>query len=187
MSVEVIIPPADIDLLDAAKDHLRVTWSEDDDYIRRLLKAAVRWLDGPSGYLGRCVLEQTLEASFDGFRADPMIWLPYPPFISIVSIKYDGADGTEATLDPDLYGLKKERGVYMRGGQRWLGARCGIGSVRIQYVAGYADGIPDPIQQAIMMLVAHWYAVREPVSDKPMSEVPLTLDDLLSQYVVPTI
>lgn len=187
MSVDVIIPPADIDLLAEAKAQMRIEHDEEDIYIGRLIRAAIRWLDGPEGYLGRCVLVQTLEASFDRFGHEPLIWLPYPPFIDLVSIKYDGADGEELTLDLSTVGLKKQRGVFIRGGACWPWARCATDAVRIRYTAGYPDGIPEPIVQAVLLLVANWYEVREPVTEKRMAEVPWSFDDLLAQYMVPTI
>jgi len=187
MSVDVITPPADIDLLAEAKAQMRVEHDEEDIYISRLVRAALQWIDGPDGYLGRCVRVQTLEASFDRFGREPLIWLPYPPFVELVSVKYDDVDGEEVTLDLAKVGLKRQRGVFIRGGACWPRARSATDAVRVRYTAGYPDGIPEPILEAVLQLVAHWYAVREPVTDKRMAEVPLTFEDLLAPYMVPTI
>lgn len=56
----------------------------------------------------------------------------------------------------------------------------------------YADAVPsdDPnglldnasIDQAMLLLVGHWYANREAVSDTQMSEVPLGVNHLLQPY-----
>lgn len=45
------------------------------------------------------------------------------------------------------------------------------------------DGeLPKPIQQAIMMVAAHWYNQRESVSMAQMHQVPETLSALIKPY-----
>ena len=187
MSVVVLVPPVEIDLLQEAKAQLIVQHDEDDVYIGSLVRAAVALVDGPFGRLGRCVLVQTLELTLDGFGNKPLIWLPCPPFIEVESVSYDDLEGEEQTLDPASYGLKSERGIFLRSAPCWPRTGGCIGSVRIVYRAGYPGGMPAPIQQAVLNLVAHWYANREPVTEKSMSEVPLSFDDLIAPYVVPVV
>ena len=187
MSLVVLVPPQEVSLLAEAKAQLIVEHDEDDTYIARLIQAAVGMIDGPNGRLGRCVLVQTLEATFDEFGAKQLIWLPCPPFIEVVSIAYDDLDDAEVTLSPQSYALRPERGVTFRGGSHWPRTNGRAGSVRITYRAGYPAGMPAPIRQAVLGLVAHWYANREPVAEKAMSEVPLGFDDLLAPYVVPVV
>lgn len=186
MSVVVLVPPAEIDLLQEAKAQLIVQHDEDDVYISSLVRAAVALVDGPFGRLGRCVLVQTLELTLDGFGNKPLIWLPCPPFVEVLSVSYDDLDGVEQTLDPASYELNPERGIFLRSASCWPRTAC-IGSIRIAYRAGYSGGMPAPIQQAVLNLIAHWYANREPVTEKSMSEVPLSFDDLLAPYVVPVV
>lgn len=42
--------------------------------------------------------------------------------------------------------------------------------------------LPAPLQQAAMMLAAHWYNQREAVSGTQMHEVPASLNALIKQY-----
>lgn len=37
----------------------------------------------------------------------------------------------------------------------------------------HAEGYPQTLRQAALLLIGNWYANREGVSDKPLSEVPL--------------
>lgn len=93
MRVVVITPPEPIVSAEEAKRHLRlievdgdgnVLPNEEDDYIEALIAAAQQWIDGPGGWLGRCVGVQTLEVS-----GRPACWpddrFPYPPFINVLA------------------------------------------------------------------------------------------------------
>lgn len=42
--------------------------------------------------------------------------------------------------------------------------------------------LPAPLQQAVMMLAAHWYNQREAVGGTQMHEVPASLNALIKQY-----
>lgn len=188
MSVVIITPPDTVDLLTAAKAKIIVEHDDDDDYLTSLVNTALAMVDGPFGRLGRCIRQQTLEASFDGFGCRPLLWLPYPPFISLVSVTYDDADGVETSLSTAVCGLKQDRGLYRKDGQGWpTTRRGGYDTVRVRYTAGYSDGLPAPVQEAVLGLVAQWYAVREPVTDKPLHEVPFTVSDLLAPFVMPVV
>ena len=55
-----VTPPVEPVLtLDEAKEHLRVVHSDEDLLIQSLIDAAVSWLDGWDGVLGRCIMPQT--------------------------------------------------------------------------------------------------------------------------------
>ena len=44
--------------------------------------------------------------------------------------------------------------------------------------------IPEPLRHAAMLLAAHFYAVREPVSTIAMATVPYTFDCLIKPYMI---
>lgn len=48
-----------------------------------------------------------------------------------------------------------------------------------------SDGVslPKPIQQAVLLLVGHWYNQREAVAGTQMTEAPHTLQALVKPYV----
>jgi uncharacterized phiE125 gp8 family phage protein len=58
--------------------------------------------------------------------------------------------------------------------------------VTVRFVAGYgatAAAVPFGLKAAIKMLVAHWYARREPVNiGNLVTPIPLTIDSLLWPY-----
>ncbi|MCU1418779.1 MAG: hypothetical protein JWP32_2953, partial [Schumannella sp.] len=105
MITRVIEPPGEVVSIEDAKKHLRVDHGDDDDYIGGLVAAAVAWLDGPAGWLGRALGVQTLELVSDRFGDGCRDWigLSYPPFIDIVSVKYIDREGVETTMPVDEY------------------------------------------------------------------------------------
>jgi hypothetical protein len=106
----ITAPIADVLSLDACKVALDISGTDQDGILTAALKASVGQLDPASGgWLGRALRSQTWELRLPGFyghhRHDhrhfghpQAIPLPYPPLISVVSIKYDDAGGTEHTL-----------------------------------------------------------------------------------------
>jgi uncharacterized phiE125 gp8 family phage protein len=165
MRVVVIAPPAEIVSLDEVKEHLRLDEPDDDAFLRGALAAAVAHLDGPSGWLGRALGRQTLEARLDYFhdyRAANGIRLPYPPIASIVSVKHLDTAGVEQTVDPATYSVEGEV-LGLAWGASWPSVRSHPGAVRIQYQAGY-EAIPAPIRAAILLMVGDLYQNRGTVT-----------------------
>lgn len=86
MRVTVITPPEPIVSWDEARVHLRLEDGDDQQaYVEGLIAAVTAWLDGPVGWLGRALGEQTLEAVFPIYGEPAARCYPYPPFLSLVS------------------------------------------------------------------------------------------------------
>lgn len=192
MRVTVITPPAPI-----------VTWAEvkaqgriDDEAERSLVEgyiaAATAWLDGPAGWLARCLGEQVLEVTDVAFGNDA---LPLQPAVEIISIKYTDIAGVEQTMPEDHYRLLANGSIYAA---TWPSLGADPDAVRVQYRAGYPDivtpgegeepevrtsTVPAPIRQAILMLVGHWFKNRETVVTGTIAtSLPFAVEALLSPY-----
>lgn len=197
MRVLVITPPGELVSLDDAKKHLRVDHEDDDAYITGLVAAAVAWLDGPAGWLGRALGIQTLELVTDRFGDGCRTWIdiPYPPLIDIVSINYINSDGVETTLDPDAYEVALGQ-LRPKWGGTWPSTRYQSDAARIRYRAGHSklngdtppvlvDDLPSPVKVAILMLVGQWYQNREPVVlGATVEQLPFAVEALLSSFRV---
>lgn len=171
-------------LLDDAKAHLRVDHEDDDDLIEGLIAAATEHLDGYTGVLGRALVTQTWRQDFCGFSA--RMGLPLRPVSSIASVTYFDGDNATQALGSTVYGLFADAaGAYvaLTPDQAWPSTRSRRDAVSVTYVAGVADtAVPAPIKQAILLMVGHWYANREAVSEGSMAEVPMAVDALLRPY-----
>jgi uncharacterized phiE125 gp8 family phage protein len=171
MHLSLATAPVELPLsLAEAKAHLRVLTSNQDGLITGLISAASAHLDGRSGILGRALVTQTWDVRFDRFSGCGAMELPMPPLQSVTHVKYLDDAGVETTLDPSQYVVEtghmvgRIRPAY---GLTWPFARCESGAVRIRFVADHGDAgaVPQPIKQAMLLLVGHWWINREAVGD----------------------
>ncbi|GJD58144.1 head-tail connector protein [Methylobacterium dankookense] len=157
MPAVVATPPEPIVSLAQAKRHLRVEHGDDDVYIADLVEVATGWLDGPDGWLGRCLGEQVLETAFPADLDPTLRRYPCPPFLGIVS------------EIPDV--ITRTVTVRYRAGY----PSTGTGADR-------KTTVPAPIRHAILLMVGHLYSNREAVSALPAKpeELPFGVSALLS-------
>jgi len=139
-----------------AKAHLRVDHGDQDDLISAQIRAATAWLDGWSGILGRALITQTWRQEFGRF-ADHLP-LPLAPVTAIDSISYFDAGNVQQVLDPGLYALHTDAfgaHVVPQSGNAWPATCRRPDAVSITFTAGYgaAADVPEPIRQAILLIV----------------------------------
>lgn len=187
--VRVSAPVAMPVSLAEAKAHLRVDHNDDDALITALIAAAVDHLDGWTGILGRCLVEQEWRQDFDAFAL--CLPLPLGPVIEIVGVA-SGAD----TMDASAYSLKTDAGGRSR--VEFSGISVS-GPVSVTYRAGYAtipevpaDGetpavpaqstVPPALKVAILLLVSNWYANHEVSSAPVMIELPFAVSAFVAPY-----
>lgn len=171
MRVVVVTPPEPVVSLEEAKLRLRVDHDNDDELIEALVAAATQHVDGPTGWLGRAIGEQTLELRLDRFGSKA-IGLPFRPIIGIDSVTYLDDSGADVDL-AEGDGWRWSPGSHLLlppYNQSWPSGRCDADAVRIRYRAGYngedfdAGGtgpVPEPIRTAIMLYAGVWYENRE--------------------------
>lgn len=182
--VRTAAPLTDPVTLAEAKAQCRVDHTDDDTMLALLISAATAHLDGYTGTLGRALVTQTWRQDFPCFSA--IMRIPLRPVASITSVTYYDADNAEQTLVNTVYGLFADGlGAYVSPlpDQTYPSTYGRRDAVSVTYVAGVADtAVPTPIKQAILLMVGHWYANREAVSEGSMSEVPMAVDALLRPY-----
>jgi uncharacterized phiE125 gp8 family phage protein len=185
----ITAPTDDVVTLAEAKRQLRITNDDSDEMITALIAAAVAQLDpAGGGWLGRALRPQTWELRSDSFpcwyagcgydrnfRRQFTFELPYPPLMSVDSVKYDDDDGVEQTLTEGvgyrvigLGSINRTSIAPIYNGSWPPSARRDAESVRVRFTAGYpvaADGAPDslpgPIKQAALLMVRHLYGLGE--------------------------
>lgn len=176
------VAPASVVTLAALKARLRVNHSEDDSLLSAMLAAAVEFLDGPTGYLGRCIGTQTWTQKFESFPAGDLR-LDVTPVQSIASVKYFNAANVETTMSASDYELiATNEDSVLHAFDAWPGdldARRRY-PVTVTAVCGFAS-VPESIKEAICQHVAIMYEVQAPLGNVGQV-IPLTYDDLISRY-----
>ena len=167
--VEIDTAPANYPVSVAEiKSHAVIEHAGDDTIVENYLQAAITELDPPHGYLGRAMMEQTLIAYLKKFPGN-RIQLPFPPLVSVTSVKYQDNDGVEQTISSAEYevvsGPTVDPGyIVLADGYSWPTDLDEIEHpIWIEYKAGYANvaAVPEGIRLYIMMLVAEMYRQRE--------------------------
>lgn len=154
--VRTVAPAATPVSLAEAKAHLRVDHDDQDDLITAQIKAATAHLDGYAGILGRALVTQTWRQDFGRF-ADSLK-LPLSPVSAVISVSYHDAGDVQQVLDAGVYGLKTDAlGAYvaLQPGKTWPATFHRADAVSVTFTAGYgaAADVPEPIRQAILLIV----------------------------------
>lgn len=177
MRTVVIEPPEPVVSIEEARRQIIDLPAEDEAYVASLIMAATAWIDGPAGWLGRCIGKQTLELI--GWIGCSRLKLPYPPLVSITSVYTETETGTQTLVTADQYRLSHGE-MIIAAGASWVTQPVH----RVRYVAGY-DVAPAPIKVAILMLVAQWYRTRMPIAiGASVEALPFAVEALLSPYRV---
>lgn len=154
----ITAPTADVVSVDDLKVMLGISGDTQDGMLEAARDAVVDTLDPASGgWLGRALRPQTWELRLDQFPACE-IMLPFPPLISLTSVKYYTEDGTDTTLtvatDYRVFGEGTKGKAYIQPAYNdtWPIARTDPESVRIRYVCGYAGSdLPSAIVSAVAL------------------------------------
>ena len=171
--------------VDQVKSYCGVDHAFHDAMIATLIGAVSKYLDGPSGILGRAILQQTWLLELESWPS--RIHLPLEP-VSSVAVSWLDAEGVEAILDASSYQLvagpavqpfiewEADAALPQLSGQMY--------PVRVVIAAGAADAasVDDGLKQAMIMLAGHWYDHREAVVAQATSELPLGISALLARY-----
>jgi uncharacterized phiE125 gp8 family phage protein len=167
------------------KAHLRVDFTDDDDLIQSLLDAAVQYLDGYAGILGRCLITQTWKQTYPSF--DRCLRLPFPN-VTGVTLKYFDSSNVEQTVSAANYQLLEDsEGAYIELILPYVPPYpyiFRIDPVNVTLVAGFADAasVPVPIKQAIKLLGGDWYDSRATMQEGRLAQLPFSVEALLAPF-----
>jgi uncharacterized phiE125 gp8 family phage protein len=174
----ILTPPEQDPLyVEDVKRYLRVTDDADDTLILDLIASVTAWLAGRDGWLGRSLINQTLELTVplqvqQGFvgphwAGAGCIVLPRPPHLSIQSISQLDRAGAAVLLSPSMYFASVGGGGFARVSFKpdvsWIGTTSDVVSIVVRYEAGYGsnpENVDAGIRQAMLMTIARLYANR---------------------------
>lgn len=166
-----------------AKLHCRVDISDDDAYISALVTAAREYIEE---VLDISMLAQTWEARYDVFPLWEII-LPRAPMASgAVTVTYRDEAGNNQTITSTAGDFQVDfrivpGRIYPLYEQVWPAVRGDENSVVVRWPAGYTT-VPAILKHAVLLLVAHWYEMRQPVVTgySQVLPVPQTFETLLA-------
>ena len=163
-----------------AKAQCRVDHDTEDALLNGLIAAAVAHVDGYTGVLGRALLTQTWRIDAD----EPGdIAIPLEPVQSVSVQWVDKAGAVQSFTQFDLVRGHGHPYIQLKDTAVWPDTKTQPDAFRVTAVVGYgaAADVPQPIKQAILLMVAHLYANREAVGEA-MQAVPMAVDALLAPY-----
>jgi uncharacterized phiE125 gp8 family phage protein len=176
-----------IDLVEA-KQHLRVSHNLEDELINGLIEAATDQLQVPNGYLNRALVTQTWKISVQRPDECGRIYLPCNPVQSITAFEYyDENESLEEVTIANFHLFKNDDCAYLepKDGFSWPTTFARQDAIQIEFTCGYGDpsDVPQPIKQAIKLLLTHWYENRSNVVvGTTASEIPMTVEAILGAY-----
>lgn len=188
--------------LEQAKAHLREDSSDFDEQIEAYIDAATAYADGPGGYLGRALIDQTWDLYLDSFpcprwegsRRIDAIEIPLPPLIEVIGVFYLDSSGTEQPVSDSNYTVDpaSEPGrIVLKSGSSWPTIQQGANAVRVRFRAGYldqtvspaVDAVPGTIKAALLIMVGDLFSNRESsVVGASVSKIPWSAEALLRRH-----
>lgn len=177
------VPPV---TLSDAKAHLRVDGTDEDALITSLVETAAAHIE--RGY-SLALITQGVTIVRDAWPDAWLVELPLTPVQSVSSVTTFKADGGSLIFDPAHYftdTISHPPRIVLHGTAPWPRPGRRANGIEIAVTAGFGDApsdVPEPIRQALLLLVAHWFERRELVvlEDEP-HEIPDTVSALLTPY-----
>jgi len=162
--IRTVAPTTPVITLQDMKDHARISQSNGDATLLRMIGAAT---ESAEQYMNRGLLTQTWQLTLRWFG--DVIYLPMAaPLQSVTSVKYydtTGALTTLATTYYDVDTVSRPGRILRAANQSWPPLQSGklLGRIQITYVVGWAtaDLVPERIKQGIRLYVSWLDADRD--------------------------
>lgn len=148
MQITITSFPDMLVTLDEAKTAIGESGTDRDDLIEGLILAAQAELDGPKGWVGISVAQQSVEVTFDSFDCPPLR-LPGGPIIGDVIVTYLGSNGDSTALDAADYVLLADGSLSLASGVEWPTLADQSGTITAAYEVGMVEG-EEPQRIALM-------------------------------------
>lgn len=186
MLTELTIVPESALPLAELKDHLRLGTGFADDALQdgmltRYLRSAVASIEARTS---KMLLQRSFEWVLFDWRDPARQPLPLAPVTQVTEVVLEAGDGSDVSI-PDGWRLRPDaqRPVLIAEGN-CLPPIPSNGAVKIRMLAGYGtewSAVPADLQQAVMMLAAHFYENRAQMQGKG-DAMPLGVRALVEPY-----
>ena len=170
-----------------AKTFLRVAHDDDDDVIAALIAGARVHIEAQTR---RALITQTWRLTRDLWPIDGRIMVLPAPLRALSAARIVKLDGTQHSIDPGQFAVDKAAApavLALEPGTLPISDRP-VAGIELDIEAGYGDSaaaVPEPLRQAIRLLIAHWYENRGVTAiGHEVAVLPLTVTALLAPYRV---
>jgi uncharacterized phiE125 gp8 family phage protein len=173
--------------VDEAKAHLRVDGTAEDTLIASLILASRLHIETA---LGLALITQNWRLYLDRWPAEKDFELPIRPLQSIDAVRVLPEVGMATVIDPANYlaDTVSTPPRFVRTAVVWKHPGKPANGIEIDLTVGFgalASEVPGPLRQALLLLVAHWYENREPITvGAPETVIPQPVSDLVEAYRV---
>jgi uncharacterized phiE125 gp8 family phage protein len=170
-----------------AKAHLRVEHAADDDTIVALIAGARIHVEAQTR---RALITQTWRLSRDSWPANGRIAVTPAPLRELVGARIYKFDGAAQSIDADAFAVDKTSAPAVLAFERGALPAPGrlAGGIELDVEVGYGDApsdVPEPLRQAIRVLVAHWYENRGLIAaGQSVAVLPDSVNALIKPYRV---
>jgi uncharacterized phiE125 gp8 family phage protein len=165
-----------------AKAHLRISHTDDDTYITRIITAARRQMEAR---LDAGLIQQSWSCFINSWPDTRAIALPLSPVIAVTDVIIYGDDDAAATLDPAHYYLERRAKppfLALRNDRSVPAAGRRYAGIEVKMTVGYgatAASVPEDIRQALLLTITSWYADR---GENQSGFLPLMARELIAPY-----
>lgn len=168
-----------------AKAHLRIDGSSEDILISSLILTSRLHIEAAPGL---ALITQSWRLVLDRWPRSGAVKLPLRPMQDITEVRIFDADGLPTVVDANVYvvdtaGAPPRLIATVAG---WPKPGRPANGIEIDLTAGYGDeakDVPEPIRQALLLLVAHWYEHRDPIEiGSDAVAIPCSVSRLLKSY-----
>ena len=141
--------------LEAVKEHLRISFSDEDNFLTSLITKVREYVEI---YLNQSLAVKQYELILDDLPEDGFN-LPFTPIISIDTMQY-GFDEEEERIDIGYRYSSSSNRLFFDSSVIRISEP--LDAFRCVFTAGM-NKIPKRIEQAILMMIGYWYENREEV------------------------
>ncbi len=172
--------------LDEAKAYLRVEHDDDDPVIAALIAGSRIHVETQTR---RALITQTWRLIRDNWPVDGQLRILPAPLQQILAARVYDASGATLSIDTQAFVADKAAAPAVVAFAPWslpMPDRV-VGGIEIDVRVGYGDTaatVPQPLRQAIRLLVVHWYENRGLTAARAVGVLPATVSALIAPYRV---
>lgn len=186
-SILLTAPTVEPLTLDEAKAYLRVTTEDDDDLIGALIAGGRSHVEALTH---RALITQNWRLTRDAWPANGRIGVLPAPLQSLEAARVYDADGNAHALDLQAFVVDTISAPAVLSFPPWSMTQPGRahGGIELDVTVGYGDAatdVPEPLRQAIRLLLAHWYENRSiAVAGAAVTPLPVGFAELIAPFRV---